>query len=53
MTELETKLLAALRASVKSLAWAADVIGDMPPKSNYMVTLQEARDLIAEAEGKA
>lgn len=50
MTPLEVKLTAALRESVKSLEWAATVIGDIPPKSHYMESLQEARDLIAEAE---
>lgn len=50
MTEYETKLVAALRESVKSLEWAATIIGDIPPKSHYMESLQEARDLIAKAE---
>lgn len=52
MTPLEVKLTAALRESVKSLEWAATVIGDIPPKSHYMESLQEARELIAEAEAQ-
>jgi hypothetical protein len=53
MTELEAQLLAALRESVKSLEWAAAVIGDIPLNSSYMHQLQEARNLIAKTEGKA
>lgn len=45
------QLLDALRNSVKSLEWAASVIGDIPANSEYMQSLQEARDIIAKATG--
>ena len=51
MTEYETQLVAALRESVTTREWAAVIIGDIHPNSHYMVTLQEARDLIAKVEG--
>ena len=41
------KLLAHLEKSVKSLEWAATVIGDMPPKCEYLESLAEAKALIA------
>ena len=53
MTPLERELVAALRESVTTREWAATIIGDVHPNSHYMVTLQEARELIAKAEAKA
>ena len=41
------KLLAHLEKAVKSLEWAATVIGDMPPKCEYLESLAEAKALIA------
>jgi hypothetical protein len=48
-TKLETaapELLAALQAAVDSLEWASLVIGDMPPRCEYLMRLDEARALI-------
>ena len=40
------ELLAALQAAVDSMEWASLVIGDMPPRCEYLMRLQEARELI-------
>lgn len=46
-------LLARLQNAVKSLEWAAAVIGDMPPKCGYLEGLREAKEAIAKATGGA
>ena len=47
------ELLACLEKSVASLEWAATVIGDMPPKCEYLEGLREAKEAIARAKGRA
>lgn len=41
------QIIERLQASVKSLEWAATVIGDMPPKCEYLESLAEAKALLA------
>jgi hypothetical protein len=45
------ELLEALQRILKSAEWAAQVIGDIPPHSEYMEGLKEARELIARVKG--
>lgn len=45
-------LLFALREAVASLKWAADVIGNIPPGSQYMGNLRMAQIVIEEATGE-
>ena len=40
------ELLAALEQVTRSLEWAAMVIQDIPPKSEFMETLREAKALV-------
>lgn len=47
------ELLACLQKSVASLEWAAVIIGDMPPKCEYLEGLREAKEAIAKATGGA
>ena|SRR5687768_2621149 len=49
---IAAELLEALQNAVHSLEWAKQVIKDIPPNSNYMETLQEARAVIARATGQ-
>lgn len=47
------ELVAHLQKSVASLEWAAAIIGDMPPKCEYLESLREAKEAIAKATGEA
>ena len=42
------ELLAALEQVTRSLEWAAMVIQDIPPKSEFMESLREARQILAD-----
>ena len=46
------ELLEALQQAVGSLEWAASVIGDIPPKCDYMERIEEAKAVIAKATGE-
>ena len=46
------ELLEALQQAVGSLEWAASVIGDIPPKCEYMERIEEAKAIIAKATGE-
>ncbi len=43
------ELLAALQAAVSSLEWAANLIGDIPQRSEYMETISDAQSAIRKA----
>lgn len=46
------ELLEALQQAVGSLEWAASVIGDIPPKCDYIERIEEAKAIIAKATGE-
>jgi hypothetical protein len=49
--ESAERLLACLEKAVSSLEWAAVIIGDMPPKCEYLEGLREAKEAIAKVKG--
>lgn len=51
--ESAERLLRCLEKAVSSLEWAAVIIGDMPPKCEYLESLREAKEAIAKAGGQA